>query len=77
MTGAHAWHLAFDPSKGARYWIKDMGIDGRIVEFGGSAIIQPPVHDGPARKRRSDYNRERRRIRYRTQTGAFASQLDV
>lgn len=77
ITGAHSWHSPFDPSKGARYWIKEMGIHARVVEFGGSAIIQSPAQERPSRKRRSDYNRERPRVRYRTQAGAFASQLDI
>lgn len=69
------WYEPYDPSKDVSYWLKEItSLAANICDYGGSVVYpeDKPVQTRPHRKRKSDYNRERKRIRYRAAGVRFA-----
>lgn len=74
---ADVWMVPYDSKKGVWYWIKEMEIADEVALYGGSVVESdplPPVQTKPRRKRKSDYNRERRRVRYAAQVNSLLVQ---
>lgn len=65
----------YDREKGPAYWIKDLtSVHADVSAYGGSVIhrFDAPPKAKPRRMSKSDYNRARRRRRYRTHGVRFA-----
>lgn len=78
ISGALSWHADFDRCRDTSYWIKEItSFAANVYDFGGSVIYRRKptlTQTKPKRMRKSDYNRARKRRRFRPQEGCFREQ---
>lgn len=73
VASSGVYPLEYDIEKGPFYWMKDI-IDSTadVIAYGGSVVSGRGPAPKPVRTRKSDYNRARRRVRYRAQGIRYA-----